>query len=179
MAIELQKAFDTRLAADLVSLEEGVMPHWSWDRTVLVGDAADKFTPSRGDGFNAGMVDVVVLTNQIHEQLPSCRAQGGAGCLPTKTQLSAAFKKYQDLRFDEVTKGCKGSGVATAMANWRSIMPKLIDIWLGPNYWFTKWQIDQVGAEFAMTPVFDFIEVEDEHWGKIPWAQRENDRCLG
>lgn len=64
----LNDAYMSRLNSGLVSLEEGVVQHWSYDsRIVLVGDAAKKMTPSTGSGCNNGIIDVVTLANELYK----------------------------------------------------------------------------------------------------------------
>lgn len=50
----------------MVSLEEGIIKYWSFDRIVFVGDVVYKFILSMGVGCNNGIVDVVVLVNELY-----------------------------------------------------------------------------------------------------------------
>ena len=47
--LTLGEAYRSRTESGMISLEEGVVDHWSWaGRIALCGDAAHKFTPSTG-----------------------------------------------------------------------------------------------------------------------------------
>ena len=142
----LKDAFEARLGSGLVSLEEGVLPQWSWNgRVVLVGDAAHKFTPSRGSGLNYGIIDVVFLMNEIHDL--SKRHCADSQPWWHQSSLSRAFKTYQQKRLNEVIAGCKQASGATAMATWTNVVLRLLDQYLLPNS-VVQWLI---GTRIAST----------------------------
>jgi 2-polyprenyl-6-methoxyphenol hydroxylase-like FAD-dependent oxidoreductase len=85
----VKDTYEQRIGAGLVSLEEGVVPHWSWNRIVLAGDAAHKFTPSTAAGCNNGILDVVVLANELHRMVEASAAGGRAD--PSAAEIEAAF----------------------------------------------------------------------------------------
>ncbi|KAF5021104.1 hypothetical protein F66182_6863 [Fusarium sp. NRRL 66182] len=119
--LTLREAFNARTQSGLVSLEEGVVNHWSWGgRIVLVGDAAHKFTPSTGAGCNNGLIDVVSLVNELY----SLRQKTSS---PTQVQLAAAFGSYQASRMESVIEACRSAGQATSSATWSSSLAKFID----------------------------------------------------
>ncbi|ETS73113.1 hypothetical protein PFICI_15058 [Pestalotiopsis fici W106-1] len=89
----VQDLYQASTSHGVVDLEEGVLEHWSWDRIVLVGDAAHKFTPSIGQGANNGIIDVVVLMNQLTKVLKESQSQDPAKLLITD-ELTSAFKHY-------------------------------------------------------------------------------------
>ena len=116
--LTIRDAYERRAEAGMVNLEEGVVRHWSWGgRVVLVGDAAHKFTPSTGAGCNNGIVDIIVLINQLRAEV-----HGACGA-PSESAIASAFRRYQDLRFDAVTAGCASAGLATAAA--LDVIPRL------------------------------------------------------
>ena len=116
-----------RVEAGLVTLEEGVLDHWSWDsKVVLVGDAAHKYTPSTGSGCNNGMVDACLLAKELSAVL-------GEKELIEAGQIEAVFAKYQNLRKDVSIKTCVGSGRATAMATWNGSILSFIDVHVIPR----------------------------------------------
>ena len=160
--ITLGQAYAQKMKSGLVNLEEGVVKNWSWGgRMVLVGDAAHKFTPSTGAGCNNGIVDVVALANQINRVY--------AAGAPTPKKLAAAFKEYQDSRYDVVKAGCNVSGKNTAMATWSNFIMKFLDVRVFSNKTIQKFFISQGVGVTANSPVFDYIEGEEEIVGSVPW----------
>ncbi|KAI8623721.1 FAD/NAD(P)-binding domain-containing protein [Xylariaceae sp. FL1651] len=121
--------YKNRIASGMVSLEEGVVDHWSWDgRMVLVGDAAHKFTPITGAGCNNGIADVVVLANEMHKAFQeTAAAPGNEYTTPGREELAAAFKAYQSKRFEPVKAQCARAGQTTAASTWASGLARIID----------------------------------------------------
>lgn len=133
--LRLRDVYQARLGSGLVSLEEGVLPLWSWDgHVVLVGDAAHKFTPSTGSGLNYGMMDVVALINELHALLSHHDHGRGDSSQPwcSPAALAKAFRAYQQKRMAEVTAGCQQAGGATAMATWSNVGLRLLDQYILP-----------------------------------------------
>ncbi|KAF9117682.1 hypothetical protein BG015_006895, partial [Linnemannia schmuckeri] len=76
---------------DLISkvmLEEKVFKTWYNCRTVLLGDACHKMSPSGGAGASNAMHDAIALANRIN----------GLPFHPIASEIEAAFKEYQDER---------------------------------------------------------------------------------
>uniref|UniRef100_A0A8H7NLR1 FAD-binding domain-containing protein n=1 Tax=Bionectria ochroleuca TaxID=29856 RepID=A0A8H7NLR1_BIOOC len=164
--LDLKKAHEGRVQSGLVSLEEGVVEHWSWGgRIVLVGDAAHKFTPSTGAGCNNGILDIVSLANEIHKAVESA---GGAE--PSKALLDSAFKAYQDSRYATVTAGCGRSGQATAMATWQTRTLAFVDRHVLSVHALQKFLASRGSPETANMQVFDYINAEERMIGKVPWV---------
>ncbi|UKZ57146.1 hypothetical protein TrVGV298_010998 [Trichoderma virens] len=171
--LTIRDAYNARVGegrgAGMINLEEGVVQHWSHaGRIVLVGDAAHKFTPSTGAGCNNGIVDVVTLSNELADMF---RSIGGVHNIPTTAQLSAAFKAYQATRFDAVIAGCVGSGQVTAMATWQGQLVKFVDRYVISNRTVEKFIYSRAATGMAKSPVFDYIDGEEELNGKVAWTQ--------
>ena len=163
--VTLRDVYESRLESGLVSLEEGVVDHWSFDgRIVLVGDAKHKFTPSTGAGCNNGMIDIVVLVNQLHSTL-----QKTSGACPSKTELAAAFKTYQDLRYKSVVDACAQSGQQTVMATWQTGVHKFLDRQIFSRHVVQRFLINSGAEKLAATPTLDFIPCKLEANGRVPW----------
>lgn len=162
--LTLGDAYSSRVQAGMVSLEEGVVQNWSWDRVVLVGDAAHKFTPSTGAGCNNGMVDIAVLVNQLRKMLEAERIPGAEG-------IRKAFEEYQTKRFTDVIKGCDGAGQATATATWKSGIFKFVDLHIMASQRVQKMFMDRSAPAIARTPVLEFIEGVQMAGGKVPWVE--------
>lgn len=159
-------AYEQRLQSGLVSLEEGVVEHWSWDgRVVLAGDAAHKFTPSTGAGCNSGITDVVALVNELHK-LVADRTED----VPSKTEVSVALKAYQTTRYESVVDGCQVASGATAVSTWATTKLKLMDRHLFPLTMVQKRMNKQGALAVAQVPAFNFIKGEERLVGKMPWA---------
>jgi len=170
--LTVRKAYEARVGAGLVSLEEGVVSHWSWDRIVLAGDAAHKFTPSTAAGCNNGIVDVVVLANELHKVVAAARAQSGGSGVPAKEQIAAAFKAYQDARYAVVVSGQAGASRATAAATWYNTVNRFTDRHVISSATVQKVFMHLGAFGIAKTPVLDYVEGEEHMNGKFPWIQQ-------
>ncbi|KAI0195032.1 FAD/NAD(P)-binding domain-containing protein [Astrocystis sublimbata] len=151
-------AYRSRIASGMVSLEEGVVEHWSHNgRLVLVGDAKHKFTPITGAGCNNGLQDVVALVNELHKAFESAsvRTRDGRGfATPERTEITEAFEAYQRERFVSVKAQCAVAGRSTATATWSSIIAKIIDQYVMGHKIVQK----QIWPKKAGSPRFFFSE---------------------
>ncbi|KAI9148923.1 putative glucan -beta-glucosidase protein [Paramyrothecium foliicola] len=115
-------------SAGLTNAGEGVTQHWSYKRVVLTGDAAHKFAPYFGLGFNSGIQDIVVLSNQLVELLRnSCDGVVGT------PSLEKAFAKYQIERSEHIGTAADVSAGVVRAANWATPIHQLIDRYISPN----------------------------------------------
>ncbi|KAI1327603.1 FAD/NAD(P)-binding domain-containing protein [Xylariaceae sp. FL0255] len=125
----LADAWAGKIQSGMVSLEEGVVDHWSHDgRIVLVGDAAHKFTPITGAGCNNGIVDVIVLANEIHKAF-----EASSSSSPSQSELSVAFKAYQEARFGKVKGQCAFASRVSATSSWANFASKMVDNYVLSN----------------------------------------------
>ncbi|KAI1270545.1 FAD/NAD(P)-binding domain-containing protein [Xylariaceae sp. FL1019] len=127
--LTIRDVYKNKVDSLMVSLEEGVVEHWSYDgRIVLAGDAVHKFTPITGAGCNNGMVDVAALANEMHKAFRGAATNSGEGrAIPSRAQLASAFKAYQEKRFDEATQQCATASRVTATSSWATGMHSFID----------------------------------------------------
>lgn len=161
--LTLGQAYAQKMQSGFINLEEGVVKHWSWGgRMVLAGDAAHKFTPSTGAGCNEGIIDIVVLANQLNRAFSSG--------VPSSDRLTTAFREYQDARYDLATFGCKLAGNTTAVATWSNALLKFLDLRVFSSKTVQKFFINRGVSTTAQTPVFDYIEGEEEIVGSVPWV---------
>jgi 2-polyprenyl-6-methoxyphenol hydroxylase-like FAD-dependent oxidoreductase len=165
----IKDAYTNRTQAGMVNLEEGVVKHWSWDRIVLAGDAAHKFTPSTGAGCNNGIVDVVALSNEMYHAFKAARAKDPEAS-PNMEQVSVAFNDYQQGRFNTVKSGQDGASQATGAATWSDVTHKFVDRHILSKPSLQKFFSNRGAPELARTPVFEFVEGEEHLVGKFPWA---------
>ncbi|KAG0284018.1 hypothetical protein BGZ96_011621 [Linnemannia gamsii] len=96
-----------------VMLEEKVFKTWYDCRTVLIGDACHKFSPSGGVGATHAMHDAIVLANRIN----------GLPFHPIAEEIVTMFKEYQEERIDWVIKGFESSKVFKSMAGQHQKRP--------------------------------------------------------
>ncbi|KAL3952896.1 hypothetical protein ACCO45_012839 [Purpureocillium lilacinum] len=165
--LTIKEAYTNRTQAGMVNLEEGVVDHWSWDRIVLVGDAAHKFTPSTGAGCNNGIVDVVALSNEMYHAFKAVRASDPEA-FPTKEQVFAAFEGYQLARFETVKAGLAGASQATGAATWADTTHKFVDRHILSKQSLQKFFANRNAPALARTPVFEYVEGEEQMVGKFP-----------
>ncbi|PVH96204.1 FAD/NAD(P)-binding domain-containing protein [Periconia macrospinosa] len=167
--LTLGEAYTHNIQTGFINLEEGVVADWSrGGRAVLVGDAAHKFTPSTGAGCNNGIVDVVVLVNKLHKIFSKASTSANIA----EDELAAAFREYQDARFDVVTLECSFSSRATNNASWGTSFAKFMDLYVLSTDFILRLFLSWAARETALTPVFDFIEGEDKIVGKYPWLHK-------
>ena len=162
-------AYASRVQAGLVNLEEGVVQHWGWDRIVLVGDAAHKFTPSTGAGCNNGMADVAVLVNELHKVVLAAAAAVPPAPVSAE-QVDAAIDGYQHARHEAVEAGRQQAGQATDTATWKTPTFRLVDRFVMPCHRVQKFFMHKAAPRIARAPVLDFVPVGDAPKGKVPWA---------
>lgn len=167
--LTIKDAYVNRTQAGMVNLEEGIVKHWSWDRIVLVGDAAHKFTPSTGAGCNNGIVDVVALANELYHAFKAIRASNPEA-FPTKEQVLAAFDGYQLARFETVKAGLAGASQATGAATWADSTHKFVDRHILSKQSLQKFFSNRNAPALARTPVFEYVTGEEHMVGKFPWA---------
>lgn len=189
--LTLGEAYAHRVQTGFINLEEGVVADWSrGGRAVLVGDAAHKFTPSTGAGCNNGIVDVVVLVNKLHKIFATATAAADVGSSSSSSvtnnvtnnakanviipeaELAAAFREYQEARFDTVTFGCGLSSRATGNASWATPWAKFLDLYVLSIDLVLRFLVHLAAGKTVRTPVFDFIEGEDTVVGKYPWVHK-------
>ncbi|KAF7554992.1 hypothetical protein G7Z17_g2470 [Cylindrodendrum hubeiense] len=170
--LTLRDAYEAKIQAGLISLEEGVVQHWSWDGcVVLAGDAAHKFTPSTAAGCNNGIIDVVALVNELHKVIEEVHVSSkGLESVPSRSQMAAAFKTYQDARYLAVTTGQKLAANVTAMATWQTGVHKFLDRCIFSFQSLQRFMANHEASKIAQTPVFDFFEGEEQTAGRVPWA---------
>ncbi|KAK3360646.1 hypothetical protein B0T25DRAFT_473991 [Lasiosphaeria hispida] len=163
-------AYTSRTQAGMVNLEEGILKHWSFDRIVLVGDAAHKFTPSTGAGCNNGIVDVVALANELYHAFRAVRDAEGETAFPDKLHILAAFNEYQQARFATVKDGLEGASQATGAATWSDMTHRFVDRHILSRQSLVKFFASRNAPVVAKTPVFEYVEGEEQMIGKFPWA---------
>ncbi len=163
--VTLGAMYNRRLASGLVALQEGVHTTWSsGGRSVLVGDAAHVFTPITGAGCNNGILDVVVLINELRCLLDAKNMKPGI------EQLRGAFDSYESFRKEKVISECQTATQVAATASWQSTLRRLADQYLISLSWVQKLMVKQASIKIASTPSFYFLPADEHVHGKIPWC---------
>ncbi|KAI1467508.1 FAD/NAD(P)-binding domain-containing protein [Daldinia caldariorum] len=179
--LKVKDVFPRRIDAGMTNLEEGVLKRWFWERIVLVGDAAHKFTPNPGQGYMNGMEDVLTLTNILHGVLKqyhdndeeAAASEEHVGTGPSTKVLSAAFQRYQDGRLAGAHHGCNLSGYEIRKATQRTILLWFFETWVMPC--FPRW-MDSLMLEIALKKsirnglVLDFVDGEESIKGRAAWV---------
>ncbi|KAF7681038.1 fad binding domain-containing protein [Alternaria burnsii] len=153
-----------RSRGQMVSLEEGILSHWSFGRTVLVGDAAHKVTPNAALGGNLAIEGAVRLANELHTLVnrhPNKK--------PTDTEVRNAFQAYQELHKPRVKELFDISWMMTRMQAY--------DGWL--MYFIQRWVLPTTGLEIVAlqvakaclrAPKLSYIPFK-ERVGSLPWEK--------
>lgn len=116
-----------RTRAQMISLEEGVLDHWFFGRTVLIGDAIHKVTPNSALGGCTAMEDAVAVANVLHAAIAAHPNKK-----PTGVELRDAFGQYQDSRLPRVREIVKIGGDLTRLQAYDGWKYYLIQRWLTP-----------------------------------------------
>ncbi|KAK3689271.1 hypothetical protein B0T22DRAFT_513498 [Podospora appendiculata] len=167
---KVKDVFPTRHAAGMANLEEGVLPHWSWRRIVLVGDACHKQTPNSGLGFNNGIQDVVALVNELHRAVKAHEGGGGGVGGLDVDALGEVFARYQQVRREPLKKDMKFATMVSRMSAWRTWSSWLLDRYIFPS--IPEWDMFMarrvLAKDVSACLVFDFVEAEEPFEGTVP-----------
>jgi 2-polyprenyl-6-methoxyphenol hydroxylase-like FAD-dependent oxidoreductase len=168
--LTVKDVFPHRTSAGMANLEEGILKHWSAGRIVLAGDAAHKFTPNAGLGFNNALQDIVVLVNELNRLLESNEKEA----VPSAKDLGALFYRYQDARKEGVMDDYQFSARNTRLCAWPNTLYWLVDQYVIPAIPnFNKLYLKFKGSPtISKAPCLDFIEGEEPFEGKVPWVHR-------
>ncbi|TEA17919.1 FAD-dependent monooxygenase sdnN [Colletotrichum sidae] len=149
-----------RYTAGGAGLEEGICKHWSWGgRVVLVGDAAHKFTPNAGLGFNNGVQDVVALCNGLRRVLLEA-SEAGAGAeggpKPDAATLERFFGEYRVERQELLEGDLNQSARLTRLHAWASTKD-----WIMARYILSWGFIQRLLLTYVVSPTIQKAKVLD------------------
>ncbi|KAK9418837.1 putative FAD-binding domain-containing protein [Seiridium unicorne] len=149
----------------LADLPEGILKKWSWNRIVLVGDAASKKTPNIGQGWNCGVQDVVVLINDLQDTLKTQQ-----DTTPTTEALADIFQKYQETRLPDLEVCMSAAAGATRAAAWGTWSVWLKDRFITPLLGGNKEAFRQgPGALISKSRILEFLPEGNALRGAIKW----------
>ena len=120
--------------AHIVSLEEGVLEHWHFGRTVLLGDSAHKVTPNAGFGGSTAIESAVTLTNHLNAALKMHPNKK-----PSDVEINEALQAYRDERTPRVTE--------MFWVSWALTRLQAFDGW--PMYILQRWLLPIMGLDWV------------------------------
>ncbi|KAK1981901.1 FAD binding domain-containing protein [Colletotrichum cereale] len=172
--LKVKEVFKERFNVGGAGLEEGLCENWSWNgRIVLVGDAAHKFTPNAGLGFNNGVQDVVTVCNKLQKFFASKEPgeKAAAGAVATDfSALERAFREYREERLELLQLDLKASARMTRMHTWASTWD-----WFMAQYVMSWAFVQRLFITYIVTPqiqkaaVVDFISTTEPFEGTYKW----------
>ncbi|KAH7325696.1 FAD binding domain-containing protein [Stachybotrys elegans] len=165
--LKLGEVWKRKLSYGMADLEEGILNKWSNGRIVLAGDAAHKFTPNAGLGYNSGLQDVVELVNRLHKCL-----QEGKLDEPDTAEIAKLFKDYQDARTPRTKSDMGASAATTRMCAWPNNFWWFLDMYVTTAipYFEPIWFRYVVAPDISRGLVLDFLRGPEPFVGKIPWV---------
>ncbi|CAI6099010.1 unnamed protein product [Clonostachys chloroleuca] len=155
----------TRVRGQLVSLEEGILSHWSYGRIVLCGDAIHKVTPNAGLGGNMAMESAVVLANEIFAAI-----QRHPNKKPSDEEVRLAFKRYHEIRTPRVKELFDVSWLLTRLQAYDGWGWYVVQRWILPLIFMKG--AKQLAATMAGAPVLSFIPFKQRS-GKVNWKKQD------
>ncbi|OJD31006.1 fad binding domain-containing protein [Diplodia corticola] len=158
-----------RLRGQLVSIEEGVLQHWHWGRTVLAGDAVHKVTPNIALGGNLAMESVAVLANLVVQAVRT--APGGK---PGMAEIEALFGEYQRARVARAQGVCDVSRLVTRLQAWDGWMLRAMACYLGPLQ-REQALAEQLAPVIRAGPRLDFVPWTGRTSHAVAWADERAD----
>ncbi|KKK22258.1 hypothetical protein P175DRAFT_0477239 [Aspergillus ochraceoroseus IBT 24754] len=162
-----------RTRGSLISLEEGVLQHWSHGRIVLAGDSVHKVTPNIALGGNSAMESIVVLCNHLAQTVAAHQ-----GARLSRATLGKVFRQYQRDRVQRVRGIMELSSLITRVQAWDGIVPKFVACWVLPFQADHK-LTDQLGELIRKAPKLDYVQVgRGFAQGRLPWEGEKNGHAL-
>ncbi|KAI8580987.1 hypothetical protein K450DRAFT_270474 [Umbelopsis ramanniana AG] len=149
--IKFAEIWKQRRHAVKVAMEEGVIKRWHYGRTVLLGDAAHKYTANFGMGANSCIESAVVFTNTLYDSLKE-KPDG-----LDHNDIEQIFTTYQSKRQAHVEGVCTASSETTRMEALdgfkRAIMGKYVFPLLGDGV-----KLNMVKALMLPSPTLSFLD---------------------
>ncbi|KAK1974397.1 FAD binding domain-containing protein [Colletotrichum cereale] len=164
--LKVKDVWEERYNAGGAGLEEGICDNWSWNgRVVLVADAAHKFTPNAGLGFNNGIQDVAALCNKLHKFV----ATSSSSPLDFGT-LESRLEEYRQERRQALMSDLDHSALVTRMHAWSSTWT-----WIMARYVMSWSFVQKLFITYILSPkvqkagVLDFLPTSEPFEGSFKW----------
>ncbi|KAF5975882.1 FAD binding domain-containing protein [Fusarium coicis] len=153
-----------RLKAQMISLEEGVLEHWTFGRIVLAGDAVQKVTPNSALGGNTAMEEAVVITNTLHVLL----ARHPQKKKPSDVELHDVMRQeYQNTRIERARTIVKAGGALTRQQAYDGWKAYITQRWLTPIIGLDT-LAQKIAGLCVKAPKLSFVEFEEKR-GILGW----------
>ncbi|KAK1955720.1 FAD binding domain-containing protein [Colletotrichum sublineola] len=164
--LKVSDVWEDRYNAGGAGLEEGICNNWSWNgRVVLVADAAHKFTPNAGLGFNNGIQDVAALCNKL-KKFVSASSSNPLDFITLESRL----KEYREERLDSLMSDLDHSALVTRMHAWSSTWT-----WIMARYVMSWSFVQKLFITYVLSPkiqkaeVIDFLPTSEPFEGTFKW----------
>lgn len=171
--LRVRDCFGNHFRAGMTNLQEGVEDCISWGgKVVLVGDSWHKFTPNSGLGFNNGIQDAVVLSNQLRK-LHLAMNESLFDQPKMDRALQDAFDSYHHHRSQEVHRDFGRSYQATRLSAWSTTYN-----WFLAQFVYTNRAVEtyltvpSIAAAIQAGHVLDFIKSKEPFEGLSPWIHK-------
>lgn len=177
-----------RYRAQMIDIEEGILKHWHFGRTVLVGDAAHKvliqygllvcrlmhrqITPNIALGGNSGMESVTVLVNLLNRAV-----KAHSGRRPSKAALDIIFREYQQRCVMRMHKIMGFSSVITRVQAWDGLRMKTVALYVLP-YQRDRKMSNDIGEIIKHAPKLDFVPTAHYKPRRIEWEDEKRSTGL-
>ncbi|KAJ5087968.1 hypothetical protein N7456_011584 [Penicillium angulare] len=161
----------------MTNLQEGIVQHWSFERIVLAGDAAHKFTPHLGLGFNDGIQDVVALCNGIQQALQETTKLDKSLDLPIITEIFESYEASRKGPESSLLADLKNSGFETRMHTWSNTFYWILSRYLVTPRWVENLIVKSaIWPEFRKGKVLDYVQSDEPMKGKVEWLYPMNSK---
>ncbi|KAF9899878.1 hypothetical protein BX616_002801 [Lobosporangium transversale] len=150
-----------------VYLEEKLFDTWHYGRTVLIGDAAHKMSPSQGQGAVNALEDAVILANCLYDIAET----------PTYQNITEAFKEYKEQRFPHVKFHFQDSAMKARLVfgqTWSDQLLRKIFVGYMPQYV----RLNEIIKAGTYKPQCLFLPLAPKRGTKDPLPQKPLKRKL-
>ncbi|KAK4188467.1 hypothetical protein QBC35DRAFT_408425 [Podospora australis] len=158
--LKQSQVWDKRMKVGMTNAPEGILRKWFHGWLVLVGDAAHVVTPTAGLGLNAGIQDVVALTNEL------CKIRDG------RQDLESGLQRYVDARWELANQIKQASAFETRRAGWKNYIYQFLDRWVLSIPWVATLLYNKLTApKVAECLVFEELPgVKERFKGRVKWV---------
>ncbi|KAL2752034.1 hypothetical protein ACRALDRAFT_1037200 [Sodiomyces alcalophilus JCM 7366] len=164
--LTVRDTFKLRLTHGMADLQEGIARRWSWGgRIVIAGDAAHKFMPNAGLGFNNGVQDIVALCNLLRGAVV-----GGVGVPPSAETLDGLFEEYRALRIRALEADARQSAMMGRLHAWPNLLYQFAARYILSNERLVRFHMSKiVPRKTKKALVLNYAPADEPFEGLIPW----------
>ena len=155
---------DLRMAG-MANLEEGIAKNWSLGRIVLVGDACHKVAPNAGQGFQAGLQDVVALANPLRRAVRSA-----PGKYPNVETLEGVFDEYKSTRMEPLKRVVELSEQSIRLQTWASWIHWVLARYIMTWDFIMRRTLQKAAPRIAGALVLEYVPASEPVTGLVEWV---------